>query len=53
MGLDYLSFEDNLISDWKTFNALNEFGQGANARHIKRIRCGGNPLIPRFNPDAT
>lgn len=38
--LKYLSFEDNLIADWKSFNQLNEFeGQ------LKQIRCQGNPLF--------
>ena len=38
-GLQYLSFEDNLITNWKSFDALNEF----DAR-MHTIRCAGNPI---------
>jgi len=38
-GLKYLSFDDNLIESWKTFDALNEFD-----RRIEEIRCNGNPI---------
>jgi Leucine-rich repeat (LRR) protein len=26
-SLEYISIEDNLIADWKSFDQLNEFGQ--------------------------
>lgn len=39
-GLKRISFEDNLISDWKTFDALNEFDS-----RIGEIRCAGNPIM--------
>jgi hypothetical protein len=35
-----VSFEDNLISDWKSFDQLNEFES-----RIEEIRCGDNPII--------
>jgi hypothetical protein len=44
--LRYFSFEDNLISDWKSFDQLNEFDG-----RIKQIRCAGNPLF-QTNSDA-
>lgn len=34
-----ITLEDNLISEWKTFDALNEF------KGITFIRCGGNPIM--------
>ena len=39
-GLKSLSFEDNLISDWTTFDALNEFDS-----RITEVRAAGNPVI--------
>jgi Ubiquitin-like domain len=36
-----ITLEDNLISEWKTFDALNEF------KKISVIRCGGNPVIEK------
>lgn len=55
--LEYLSIEDNLISDWKTFDELNLLGSGKTetghaARRLRNLRCEGNPLIPRFNYEA-
>lgn len=38
-GLQYLSFEDNLISDWKSFDAINQFDARTHT-----IRCAGNPV---------
>ena len=35
-----LSFEDNQIFDWKTFDQLNDFDTP-----LKQIRCYGNPLF--------
>jgi hypothetical protein len=40
-GLKYLSFEDNLISDWGTFDQLNEFDC-----RIEEVRAAGNPITP-------
>jgi len=39
-GLKRISFEDNLISDWKTFDQLNEFDS-----RIGEIRSAGNPVL--------
>ena len=39
-GLKSLSFEDNMISDWKTFDQLNLF----NSR-LEEIRTRGNPIV--------
>lgn len=39
-GLKYLSFEDNLISDWKSFDQINEFES-----RVGQVRCKGNPLV--------
>ena len=39
-NLKYLSFEDNLISSWESFDALNEFDS-----RIQEIRVAGNPLF--------
>jgi len=30
--------EDNLIHNWRTFDALNEF------KKITHLRCSGNPI---------
>jgi len=43
-----LSFEDNLISSWKSFDQLNEF----DAR-IQEIRCAGNAIMNEDDKDAT
>jgi hypothetical protein len=34
-----ITLEDNHLSDWTSFDALNEFKQ------ISVIRCGGNPVV--------
>ena len=34
-----IAIEDNLISDWKTFDQLNMF------KNITHIRAGGNPVL--------
>lgn len=39
-----ITLEDNLISEWKSFDALNEF------KGITSIRCGGNPIIEKVGP---
>ena len=39
-NLKSLSFEDNLISTWESFDALNEFDS-----RIQEIRVAGNPLF--------
>ena len=44
--LRYISFDDNLISDWKTFDALNEFES-----RIKQIRCQNNPVVTEADKD--
>jgi len=36
-NLAYLSIEDNLISDWKTFNELNNFGSEGSGVAGQRI----------------
>jgi hypothetical protein len=41
-----ITMEDNLISSWKTFDALNEF------KNITSIRCGGNPIMEVTGPTA-
>jgi hypothetical protein len=41
-----ITLEDNLISEWKSFDALNEF------KGITYIRCGGNPIMDRVGPTA-
>jgi hypothetical protein len=41
-----IAIEDNLISDWATFDALNQFKQ------ITNIRCGGNPILEKAGPMA-
>ena len=41
-----ITMEDNLISSWKSFDALNEF------KKINSIRCGGNPVIDTTGPPA-
>ena len=46
-GLKYLSFEDNLISSWKSFDQLNEF----DAR-VSEVRCAGNPIMKEEGRDA-
>jgi Leucine-rich repeat (LRR) protein len=39
-GLKSISFEDNLITDWKSFDQLNEF-----ECRLSQIRCAGNPVM--------
>lgn len=39
-GLKYLSFEDNLVSDWKSFDQINEFES-----RVGQVRCKGNPIV--------
>ena len=34
-----LTFEDNLINNWKTFDAINEY------KAIRTLRCTGNPIL--------
>lgn len=34
-----ITLEDNLISDWASFDALNQF------KKITHIRCAGNPVL--------
>jgi hypothetical protein len=41
-----IALEDNLISDWRSFDALNEFKQ------ISVIRCGGNPVLEKAGQDG-
>ena len=41
-----ITLEDNLISEWTSFDALNEF------KGITYIRCGGNPIMDRVGPTA-
>ena len=41
-----ITLEDNLISEWKSFDALNEF------KGITSIRCGGNPIMDKVGPTA-
>lgn len=41
-----ITLEDNLISEWKSFDALNEF------KGITSIRCGGNPIMEKVGPTA-
>ena len=36
-----LTMEDNLISDWSSFDALNQFKQ------LSVLRCGGNPVLEK------
>ena len=38
--LRYLSFEDNQITDWKSFDEVNTFDG-----RVKQVRCGGNPIF--------
>jgi Leucine-rich repeat (LRR) protein len=33
-----ITMEDNLINDWKSFDALNQF------KKITHLRCHGNPI---------
>ena len=35
-----LSIEDYLISEWKSFDHLNEFDS-----KLEQLRCAGNPII--------
>jgi len=46
-GLKYLSFEDNLISTWKSFDQLDEFDS-----RIEQIRCQGNPIMNEEGKDV-
>ena len=36
-----VTIEDNLISEWKSFDQLNMF------KNITHIRCGGNPILEK------
>ena len=47
-GLKSLSFEDNLINNWKTFDELNEF-----ECRLQQIRCGGNPIVKEDDTTLT
>jgi hypothetical protein len=39
-GLKYLSFDENLINDWKSFDQLDAFDC-----KIEQIRANGNPIM--------
>jgi len=39
-----VAIEDNLITDWKSFDNLNEF------KSISALRCGGNPIFEKTGP---
>jgi len=40
-----VNIDDNLLNDWKAFDALNEFKQ------IKFVRSTGNPILEPNNPN--
>jgi hypothetical protein len=39
-----VAIEDNLLSDWKAFDALNEF------KGITHLRSNGNPILEKDAP---
>lgn len=45
-GLKTLMFDDNLINDWKSFDALNEFES-----LITEVRCAGNPIMEEIDKE--
>lgn len=45
--MNMITIEDNLINNWKSFDAINEI------KTIKTMRCGGNPILEKVEKGST